>query len=334
MTTNATVDGKEIVKAKDLPLDAWLQIILMPQESREVCLYPDYCFPSSEHRNAYLADIGSRDPRDVKALIRMFLVPTGCLGGDFDAISAGIQIDPDAALRSERVRRALRGEPVWEGITWVLDLLHRPRMAIQVIHAYLAAHFWSLTDWRINGLFDAMRIIRSAYLEPIHPRDELLSLAPRDFEFVVALLFQRMQFEVILTQQTADGGFDVRLRRDIAGSVESSVVECKRYSRNVPVKDMRALLGAVERDALTRGILVTTGGFSHATRSEASQTNRIELIDFPKLCSLLNEHFSSDWTEDIDRIISDARRQFEKRNAHVEDCAQQDKSSVRGKPRR
>lgn len=330
---NATLDGKKIVEARDLPLDAWLRLILTPEDSREVCLCPDFCFPSSEHRDAYLADIATRDRREVKALIRAFLMSTGCLGNDFDLINDWISTNPDAALESERVRRAVRGEPVWEGITWVLDLLHRPRMAIQVIHAYLAAHFWSLPDWRMNGLFDAMKIIRAAYLEPIHPRDELLSIAPRDFEFVVALLFQRMGFEVIITQQTSDGGFDVRLRRNIAGSTESSVVECKRYSRNVPVREMRALLGVVERDGLTRGLLVTTGGFTRTTRSEASRTNRIELIEFQKLCSLLNEYFSSDWPADIDRIISDARRQFETKNTDDTGIAQQDKSSVRGKPR-
>ena len=204
---NATLDGKKIVEARDLPLDAWLRLILTPEDSREVCLCPDFCFPSSEHRDAYLADIATRDRREVKALIRAFLMSTGCLGNDFDLINDWISTNPDAALESERVRRAVRGEPVWEGITWVLDLLHRPRMAIQVIHAYLAAHFWSLPDWRMNGLFDAMKIIRAAYLEPIHPRDELLSIAPRDFEFVVALLFQRMGFEVIITQQTSDGGY-------------------------------------------------------------------------------------------------------------------------------
>lgn len=302
------IDGKPIVEAKELSLESWIKIILTPEEDRSQVLYPDYCFPSTEHRDSYLANIATRDQRDVRNLIRAFLMQTGYLGSDFDGIMAGVRINPDAALKSERVRRAVTGEPVWEGITWVLDLLHRPRMAIQVIQGYLAAHFWSLPDWRINGLFDAIRVIRAAYLEPIPPRDELLSLTPRDFELVVAHLFDRMQFDVTVTQQTADGGFDVRLHRDAAGSYESSVVECKRYSQNVPVKEFRALLGVVERDGLTRGILVTTSGFTRATRSEASRTNRVELLDFPKLCKLFNEHFGNDWTENIERIVSDARR--------------------------
>lgn len=307
------MDEKPIADAKELSLESWLKIILMPEEDRTQSLYPDYCFPSTEHRDLYLAKIKTRDPREVRNLIRAFLMKTGCLGGDFDGIMAGLQSNLNTALKSERVRRAATGGPVWEGITWVLDLLHRPRMAVQVIQGYLAAHFWSLPDWRINGLFDAIRVIKAAYLEPLPPRDELLSVSPRDFEILVAHLFERMHFEVSVTQQTADGGFDVRLHRDATGTVESSVVECKRYRRNVPVKEIRALLGVVERDGLTRGLLVTTAGFTRAARSEASLSNRIELIDFPNLCSLLNAQFGHKWTEDIDRIVISARRQLEKR---------------------
>ncbi len=262
MKIKATVDGKPIVDARDLPLDVWLQVMLSPLESRKVCLYPDFCFPSEHHREAYLADIANRDLREVKALIRTFLIPTGVFGYDAEQIAHAIQRDSMAALNIERIRRAIRGEPVWEGITWILDLLHRPRMAIQVIDAYLAAHFWWMPDWRVNGLFDAMRLIRSAYLEPLQPRDELLSLAPRDFEFVIALLFKHMGFQIELTPQTGDGGFDIRLRRCDAGNSELSVVECKRYTEKIPVKEMRALLGVVERDHLTRGLLVTTSGFT------------------------------------------------------------------------
>lgn len=311
MTNSTTEDGKPIVEAKDLSLDDWLYIITAPTDTRDVQLYPDHCFPSENHRDAYLAGIGTRDRQEVNALIREFLIPSGTFGSDSDWLSFAISRDATAALKIEQVHRALRGGPVWEGITWIIDLLHRPRMAIEVIRAYLAAHFWRMPDWRVSGLLDAMNLIRAAYLEPVHPREELLSIAPRDFELVVADLFQRMNYQVSVTRQTLDGGFDVRLRKNDAGSIETSIVECKRYTQNVPVKEMRALLGVVERDGLTRGLLVTTAGFTRTTRIEASKTHRIELIDFPALCVLLNEHFGLEWPRDIDRVLSKARRQFE-----------------------
>jgi hypothetical protein len=311
MKKGATEDNRPIAEAKELSLDDWLRIVMVPPATREVQLYPDHCFPSESHRDTYLNSIGARNHQEINTLIRRFLIPSGSFGGDSDWLSLAIRSDATAALKIEQVRRALRGEPVWEGITWVIDLLHRPRMAVEVIQAYLTAHFLRMPDWRVNGLLDAASLIRAAYLEPIHPREELLSIGSRDFELVVADLFHRMDYQVSVTRQTSDGGFDVRLRREEAGGIESSIVECKRYTQNVPVKEMRALLGVVERDGLTRGLLVTTSGFTRTTRVEASKTHRIELIDFPSLCVLFNEHFGPEWPRDIDRIISRARLQFE-----------------------
>ncbi|MFZ4658683.1 MAG: restriction endonuclease [Caldilineaceae bacterium] len=305
-----TIQNKPIIYANQLQLDEWLVIVMTPDDSRDFTLFPDYCFPSNEHRDAYLATIETRDPAQVKSLLRVFLTPTGFFGGDIERIESFIKRDCISALEIEQVRRVIRGDPAWEGLTWVLDLLHRPRMAIDVIHGYLAAHFWWMPDWRISGLFDAMTLIRAAYLEPIHPRDELLMLAPRDFELLIALLFKRKELEVYVTRKSRDGGYDIRVKNTIAGNAEVSVIECKRYTDNVGVKELRALLGVVERDRATRGLLVTTAGFTQTARYEASQTNRIELIDYNALCKLLNEHFGSEWLNRIDSIIVDAQRKF------------------------
>jgi hypothetical protein len=56
-----------------------------------------------------------------------------------------------------------------------------------------------------------------------------------------------------------------------------------------------------------RFYLTTT---TRTTKTEATQTHRIELIDFPALCALMNEHFGRDWLTDIDCITSHARREF------------------------
>ncbi len=299
---------------RDLALEEWVTLMVLPASSRPVRLFPDHCFPSDRHRDDYLNKVREREPSEVRTLIRNFLMPSCTLGGDIDRIGRFLKEDRDAALEIEQVQRALRGELPWEGITWVLDLLHRPRMAIDVIDGYLAAHFWWMPDWRIDGLFDAMRLIRTAYLHPIHPRDELLAIASRDFELVIGLLFERRGFEVKVTQKTRDGGYDVRLNREAAGSAESSVVECKRYRKTVGVKEVRALLGVVERDGATRGLLVTTGSFTHTARTEASQSNRIELVDYDALCVLFNENFGPDWPREIDVIVSNAQRVLERKS--------------------
>jgi restriction system protein len=97
----------------------------------------------------------------------------------------------------------------------------------------------------------------------------------------------------------------------ITGKAEISIVECKRYTDNVGVKELRALMGVVSRERATRGLLVTTSSFTRSVRSEAKETNQIELIDYEALCGLLNEHFGTDWLLNIDSIVSRAQRQYE-----------------------
>lgn len=294
-----------------MPLENWLELVLNHPDGREHAVFPDCCFPTAEHRAAYIASIKARKPEEFRNLLRRFLIPTGMAGGDMDSIMAALKENPHEAFKSERVCRTLRGEPPWEGVTWVLDLLHRPRMAIDVLHSYLAAHFWCMPDVRITGMFDAISLIRAAYLDTLHPRDDLLAIAPRDFELLVALLFSRRNFGVSLTPRSHDGGFDVGLVRTEAASVEATVVECKRYAKNVGVKEFRSLLGVVERDGSTKGMLVTTASFTTAAKKECALTNRIELIDYEKLCILFNEHFGPTWPTDILRLVSEAERKFE-----------------------
>lgn len=301
---------KSIIFGKDLTLDEWLHLISIPKENSEFHVFPDFCFPTDELKDEYISQIKDRDPEEVRSLIRAFLIPSGVLGSDFDRISSFLDQNVEEALKIEQVRRMIRDEPIWEGITWVLDLLHRPRMAIEVIRSYLAAHFWWLPDGRATGFFHAMNLIRAAYLEPIHPRDELLLITPRDFELVVGLLFENRKYDVKITKSVHDGGYDVRLSRDTPAQAELSVVECKRYTKNVGVKEVRSLLGVVERENATRGLLITTSSFTRPANSEARLTNRIELIDYDSLCSLFNESFGPNWLAEIDGIVSQAQRQF------------------------
>jgi restriction system protein len=302
---------KPLVKGKELTLTEWLELMAIPADARDVVLFPDFCFPSDKHADDYVSAIRSRDPEEVISLIRAFLVPTGSLGGDTKRIKYFLVTDPGKAIKIEQVRRTLRGEPPWEGITWILDLLHRPRMAIDVVRAYLAAHFWWLPDGRINGLTHAMLLIRAAFVEPIHPRDELLAISPRDFELLAALLFEHRSYEVNVTRRSQDGGYDIRLINRSTTQAESSVVECKRYTNRVGVKEVRSLLGVVEREHATRGLLVTTADFTRGAVYEASQTTRIELIDYNALCMLFNESFGPDWLMQIDALCTRAQRRFD-----------------------
>src|SRR2546427_6913331 len=112
----------------------------------------------------------------------------------------------NAVERTEFAKRLISpGRQPWEGITWVLDLLPLfPQMAIDSISAYITAHCQFLPDGRWYGLEDAMSLIRARYFDLSHPREILLGLRPRDFEFLVAALYAGMGYEVAVTSAPSE----------------------------------------------------------------------------------------------------------------------------------
>ena len=114
---------------------------------------------------------------------------------------------------------------------------------------------------------------------------------PREFEQLVVRLYERLGYEVKLTQQSRDGGVDLYARRDHEGSQEALAVECKHYQAStVGVAPVRALYGVItSQPELTQGILVTSGVISAEARKFAAG-KRIGLIDGAQLRSLLAKH--------------------------------------------
>ncbi|HST61530.1 MAG TPA: restriction endonuclease, partial [Longimicrobium sp.] len=98
------------------------------------------------------------------------------------------------------------------------------------------------------------------------------SLPPRKFEEIVAEILDRLGYDISLTPESKDGGFDMYAAwKDGLGDF-LYLVECKRYAphKTVGVHLVRALHGVVEEKGATAGILVTT---SHFTK-EAHQFQR------------------------------------------------------------
>ena len=96
-----------------------------------------------------------------------------------------------------------------------------------------------------------------------HHPERLFELTPRQFEELVAELFDGFGFEVELTQRTRDGGRDiVAMRRGIYRA--KCLIECKHYAkhRKVGIAPVRALHGTTLDDRATKGILATTARFS------------------------------------------------------------------------
>ena len=84
----------------------------------------DYCFPTTEHREEYLSNVQNVPESEVKALLRMFLIPNGALGIDSTTrkflISQRKDDLPHLMQTNEFIRRLFSTLGAWQGISWVL----------------------------------------------------------------------------------------------------------------------------------------------------------------------------------------------------------------------
>lgn len=318
-------DKKKLIDARELSLDRWLSLLNSIKEDGP--FFVSYCFPDDKKRDEYLQTIRSRTDEEVIDLVRAFLIEGGSLGCDDNAYSNLIGLKKtdkerfEEAMKIEYYRRLYKEYPkwfkgrtpiIWQGNTWILDLLpEKPQLALDVLHAYLIAHFWILPDGRIDGITDAMTLIRAKFIET--PQSSLLSsLDPFHFEYLVDALYTVMGYATTLTQRTHDKGRDVIAEKKHSGEKQRLLIQCKRTRRNVDVKETRALLGVVSDEKATKGVLVSTSEFTSEARKFEKDNRRLELIGHRDLEILLNKYFGPKWPTYVDSII--ARSSAKKRS--------------------
>lgn len=118
----------------------------------------------------------------------------------------------------------------------------------------------------------------------------IYSLTPRQFEELVCEAFSSQGYDVSLTPQSRDGGFDIfASKRSVLGP-ELLLVECKRYSppNRVGIEIVQRLHGVASAMRATRGILATSSFFT-APAMEFVQTvpHQVGLVDYLSLQHLL-----------------------------------------------
>ncbi len=92
--------------------------------------------------------------------------------------------------------------------------------------------------------------VRSLNIELIahlkkHP-EELYRIRPRQFEELIAEILASFGWNVDITPESHDGGYDIfAISKDSAGVTSSWIIECKKYNRNrkVGVDIVRTLYG-------------------------------------------------------------------------------------------
>ena len=139
-------------------------------------------------------------------------------------------------------------------------------------------------DVRIRAVSD--ELIRRLAATP----ELLYELSPRTFEELMAGLFERQGFDVTLTKQTHDGGYDLYLVQHTAAGRVLTLADMKRYrpDRKVGVGVVRELYGTVEMEHASAGLLATTSFFTAGAREfQQKLPFRLELKDYFDLVSLL-----------------------------------------------
>lgn len=124
-----------------------------------------------------------------------------------------------------------------------------------------------------------------------HP-EKMREIPPRAFERLVAELFRSQGFDVELTPESNDGGYDIiAVRHEKITGNETYLVECKRYAekQKVGVEIVRRLMGIVQMKNATKGILITTAKFSRpAHQLVAQHSTRLMLHDYKSLQAWLS----------------------------------------------
>lgn len=306
-------------------LDGWLEV----QRGATAQPSPDYLvvtFPNDAIRTEYLSKAADRPESEVRSVLRTFLGTSRSID-ESDRLHLALLKSRESARVSKEgsiswsprfteydrrliARAAGKSQlPIWEGCTWVLDLLpHSPQEAIDVIHAYVHAHAQVLADLRLSGLADAVELIRSRYIlqgsASIESLTELLlGLQSREFEYLVAHLYRRLGYDVEVTPPQKDRGKDVIARK----LGEIIFIECKNWRGRVNSDVVSALTGRVEIDRATRGVVVGTSGFTSglasATEVASMSPARMSLCDGAELIRLLNQNSGSDWHLRMERLI-------------------------------
>lgn len=113
--------------------------------------------------------------------------------------------------------------------------------------------------------------------------EQMYSLTSRQFEELVADLFEHQGFKVTLTRASKDGGKDIYVaKRDTVGAL-MYLVECKRFApdRPVGVGLIRQLYDVVEQENATGGILATTSFFTRGAKEFTEKLRyRLSLMDY------------------------------------------------------
>lgn len=205
---------------------------------------------------------------------------------------------------NERIYRIKNKQEAWEGLTWVLPLLNiNPMKALKALGMYFDAECIYMPDDRIHGISDAMDIIEEKYIKSASDKNAyIFSLTSREFEILIAILYEALGYKVNLTKATRDGGKDIIAEINENERKEKVFVECKLYKTcELKKETVRALGYTMLSEEATRAVIFTSG---YATKALKEMDTRIQIFDMEEMILLLNANLGERWYADFERLKS------------------------------
>lgn len=122
--------------------------------------------------------------------------------------------------------------------------------------------------------------VSSKLLTDFDRRKFLDSLNETEFEKLMLHCYSQQGFSGKLTPVTGDGGIDIDML-DISKDGERWLVQCKKYSKNIPIRDIRDFMGTLSREGVKFGVFAATSNFTSGADRDIKKAKKkagIEVI--------------------------------------------------------
>lgn len=128
--------------------------------------------------------------------------------------------------------------------------------------------------------------------------ERIRNITSREFEMLIAEIFEKQGFQVELTQRTRDGGKDIiAISRDNLGIKTKYFIECKHYSEDnkVGVDIVRSLHGVKnQKEGPNKTIIATTSTFTQGAKEFIAETISsswdMELADYTRVMEWIHKY--------------------------------------------
>ncbi|WP_424951421.1 restriction endonuclease [Deinococcus sp.] len=124
---------------------------------------------------------------------------------------------------------------------------------------------------------------------------QVMHLSPQQFEVLVVRLLVAMGYGGSVKDagaalgRSGDNGVDGVVKQDPLG-LDKVYIQAKQWTNNVGSQEVRNFSGSLTYHKATKGVLMTTAGFSSSATDTARQIGNIILIDGPELARLMIEY--------------------------------------------